>query len=178
MCSWDEEDGCTILERTALLSSAQKRGEEILDISQLNFQILSICSVCEHSGVNILTDTISHLSERVGTRECLDNWNVRITKTILFECKADYFPFNAQLNIVVIGVQITEGLDNWSLYKWLPTVHTFHNLIIHHCILSKETNYHTTARICLNHVDQIIEIALFPGLIQFSTACSLHMGRA
>jgi len=57
----------------------------------------------------------SHLSEHTGTKGCSDNWNVRLSETILFVYKEEYFPFNAQqisMNIIILGVQISEDSDN------------------------------------------------------------------
>ena len=58
-----------------------------------------------------------HLPKCVGTRGCLYNWIVLISETRLFKCKADYFSFNAQQNIIILEVRITEDSD-----KWLSTV--------------------------------------------------------
>ena len=52
----------------------------------------------------------SPLSEHIGTRGGLDNWNVPINETILFAYKVHYFPFNAQQNIH--EYHSAGGLDN------------------------------------------------------------------
>ena len=38
------------------------------------------------------------------------------SETILFACKAEHFPFNAQQNITILGVWIREKSDNLSLF--------------------------------------------------------------
>ena len=41
----------------------------------------------------------SHFSEHAGTERCLDNWNVRISETILLVYKAEHFPLFVTLSI-------------------------------------------------------------------------------
>ena len=64
----------------------------------------------------------SHLSEQALTKRWSYNRNVQISKLVY---KSEYFPFNAQQNIIITGFRITEiQISNFPLYS-----------VFHHCVL-------------------------------------------